>query len=149
MKIREIKKLDVDSILRIGNSAKEFKVSSEVVNFWPREILMKVVDDEKDFIVVAEEDKDIVGFLIVNLNLNFSKAIIENVFVKEKFRGGKVGKLLLDYALKKLQKEKCSYVCALVNSGSKNSIAWYIKQDFNKGIDCIWLDKVLLKTFKN
>ena len=147
MKIREAKKSDIQPIINIGNYAKEFEVSDGVVNFWPEKILSQIIESKNDFIIVAEKDKNILGFIIVNLNVNFSKAIIENIFVKENFRGNNVGRLLLDHTLNKLSKKKCSYVCALVNSESKSSINWYIKNEFSKGIKCVWLDKILLKSF--
>jgi len=147
MKIRLATTKDLIQILKIGESAKEFKVSKEVINFWPKKILENCIKSKTNFLIVAEESKKIVGFIIINYNLTFKKAIIENIFVKDEFRKKEVAKKMLYLGISKIRKIGCEYICALVNKKDRKSVRFYLNSNFNKGITCIWLDKILGKSF--
>lgn len=142
MIIREATTKDIDQIHDLGKDVEEFNTTDEVVTFWPKYILKNCVNSKTDFIIIAEE-KEIIGFTIANYNPVFKKAIIENIFVHPDFRGQKVGKKLLDNLMAKLEQIGCEYVCILTESNNKNSIKFYQKMGFNRGINCAWLDKVL------
>ena len=142
MKIRNARLFDANIIFDIGNSVKEFKVSDKASSFWSREILKNCVNSKTDFLLIAEDNKDIIGFIIANYNPNFKKAIIENIFVKPEFKDRDIGKRLLKFLLDKLKKIKCEYVCALVDTNGKPAINFYLKEGFNKGMNCVWFDRV-------
>jgi len=142
MEIREAVVGDVDEIWNIGKGVEEFDTTDEVVTFWPKYVLRDCVKSESDFVVVAEEGK-IVGFVIANYNATFRKAVIENVFVDAEFRGSGVGKKLVDSVTEKLVGIGCEYICLLTESDNKDSIEFYKKIGFNRGIDCVWMDKVI------
>ena len=75
-------------------------------------------------------------------------AIIENIFVILEYRGKNIGKLLLDNLLNQLKELKCEYVCSLVEKNSEFATEFYIKNGFSRGINCVWLDKILSNSFK-
>lgn len=147
MKIRKAKLTDINKVISIGKNVNEFKVAKDTINFWPKNVLIKLVKSQKDLMLVAEEAGKIIGFVIVNYNNNLSKAIIENIYVLSEFRNSGVGKKLLDSTLTILKKRKCSYVLALVENKYIKTIKWYSKQGFTKGVQCTWLDKKQGKTF--
>lgn len=146
MKIKKAKIADIDDIFNLGNQVNEFKVSKDVVNFWPKEILKECL--QNDAILVAEENKKIVGFIIVNYSSIFKKAIIENIFVSKKHRNKGIGKLLLKALLNDLHDRGCKYICSVIENNYEAGINFYLKNNFNKGIDCIWLDYILDKSFE-
>lgn len=146
--VENAKLSDIEEIFKLGNSVNEFKVSDKVVNFWPKEVLLDCAKSETDFILAAKKNSKLVGFIIAQYSPNFKKAVIENIFVKLEFRNHGVGKKLLESLLQKLKQKRCEYVCTLVESGSENSIEFYTTNGFNRGIDCIWLDKILSKSFE-
>ncbi len=148
MEIKNATLLDINAIIKLGNAVDEFQVSDEVVTFWPKDILVNCVNSKTDFLLIAEENKNIIGFIIANYNPNFKKAVIENIFVKKDYRKQNIGSQLLDCLLEKLKDLKCEYVCSLVESHNDIAIEFYIKHGFNKGINCVWLDKILEKSFK-
>jgi ribosomal protein S18 acetylase RimI-like enzyme len=139
---------DIEEIFELGNSASEFKVSDRVVNFWPKEVLRNCAKSKTDFILAAKEAGKLIGFIIAQYNPNFKKAVLENIYVKPEFRTHGVGKKLLESLLHELKERRCEYVCTLVESGSENSVGYYINNGFNRGIDCVWLDKILSKSFE-
>ena len=148
MEIKTATLEDINTIIKLGNSVNEFQVSDEAVTFWPKEILTNCIKSKKNPILVAEENKQIIGFIIANYNSSFKKAIIENIFVNPDFRGKDVGKFLLNNLLNNLKELGCEYVCSLVKDNSNVAIEFYLKNNFNKGINCIWLDKILDNSFK-
>jgi ribosomal protein S18 acetylase RimI-like enzyme len=148
MEIKPATLKDVDTIIKLGNSVNEFQVSNEVVTFWPKNVLIDCIKDKNNPIFVAKENKQIIGFIIANYNSSFKKAIIENIFVDPNFRGKKIGKLLLDNLLNKLKELGCEYVCSLTQIGNDVAVKFYLENNFNKGINCVWLDKILDKSFK-
>jgi len=148
MKIRIATLKDINEIIKIGNSVNEFQVSDKVVAFWPKSVLIDCVKNKQNPIFVAEEGQRIIGFIISNFNPYFKKAIIENIFVIKEYRSKSIGKALLKSLLDKLAALKCEYVCALVEEKSEIAVDFYIKNGFNKGINCVWLDTILGKSFK-
>lgn len=145
--VREARLEDVGNIVKLGDTVNEFQVSDEVVTFWPKHIVEKIVRSKSDFIIVAEERKQIIGFIIANYNPTFGKAIIENIFVQPEYRGKKVSDKLRDFLLNKLKEVGCKYVCALVESDGRDAIASYERYGFNRGIDCVWLDFIIDNSF--
>ena len=137
---------DMNKIWELGSNVNEFQVSDEVATFWPKEILEKCITDGSIF--VAKDEGVIVGFVISNYNPIFKKAIIENIFVDPGFRGKGVAKKLLASLLSNLRTKGCGYACALIEKTDISGINFYIKNGFNKGINCVWMDQILKSNFK-
>lgn len=148
MKIRNAEIKDIDKIHNLGCNVEEFNTTEEVVVFWPKKILENCVKSKTDFILVAENNDEIVGFTIANYSPVFKKATIENVFVRPDSRDQKIGKQLIQELTSKLNKINCEYICILTENNNTCAIGFYEKMGFNRGIDCAWMDKVLSKDFK-
>jgi len=148
MEIRTPIAQDINEIIKIGNTVNEFQVSDEVVTFWTKAVLVDCINSKQNPILIAEENEQIVGFIIANYNPCFKKAIVENIFVKPEYRGGNIGETLLKCLLEKLILLKCEYACSLVEESSSTAVDFYIKNGFNRGINCVWLDLILNKSFK-
>jgi len=147
MKIRKAVLSDVKAIFNLGKSVDEFQVSDEVVTFWPEDILKNCINSETSLLLVAEFNDQISGFIIINYNPSFKKAIIENIYVCPKFRKQGIGRQLLNSALAEIQRFGCEYVCAVVEEKNNAAIEFYTKSGFSKGIGCVWLDKILNEAF--
>ena len=147
MNIREGNLSDIEELLKLGSRVEEFKTAEEVVTFWPRHILENILGNNRDIILVAEDDNKIVGFTIVNYSPSFKKALVENLFVDPKHRNKGIGSRLIKTLLRHLQRVGCEYVCTLIEASS-GAVPFYLKMGFNRGIDCAWLDKVLSDSFK-
>lgn len=148
MEIRIATAKDIDAITRLGNSVCEFQVSDEVVTFWPRDVLIDCIENDSSPILVATENERVIGFIVANYNLSFKKAIIENIFVDPSFRDKAVGKSLLDHLLNRLKQLDCKYVCALTQTENDVAVNFFLNNRFSKGINCVWLDKILDESFK-
>ncbi|MFA5871261.1 MAG: GNAT family N-acetyltransferase [Parcubacteria group bacterium] len=148
MRIRKAKVDDVKKIDELGRDVSEFSVSKDTVNFWPKKILRNCIQSKSGFLFVAEENEEIVGFIIINHNPTFKKAIIENIFITPSHRNREIAKKLLKTAIEKLKSIKCEYVCALVDSQNEKAEKFYITNGLKKGKAFVWMDKILSKNFK-
>jgi len=148
MNVREAEITDLDKIIELGKEVEEFNVAEETTTFWPKESIKNLIENEKNSVIIAENESEIFGFVIINYNPNLNKAIIENIYTKKEYRGKGIGKQLLDYSLNILKKKGCSYVCLLVDKNNNNSIEWYERQDFSHGKEFVWFDKILSEDFK-
>jgi ribosomal protein S18 acetylase RimI-like enzyme len=148
MKIRKAKISDAIKIYQLGKKISEFSVSKETVNFWPLHILKNCIKSKSDWIIVAENINEIIGFVVINNSIVFRKAIIENIFVSVNHRNKGVAKKLLLFALNKIKLSGCEYVCTLTEERNKKALGFYIKNGFNKGKNFRWLNKTLSKKFK-
>ncbi|MFB6075794.1 MAG: GNAT family N-acetyltransferase [Candidatus Aenigmatarchaeota archaeon] len=145
--IREAGLNDLDRISNLGSKIREFEVSEDTRTFWPRKILKKCINDPEDICLVAERKKKIIGFLIVNYNSNFKKAIIENIFVMERYRRKGVGTELIKNLLQKLKKLKCEYIGSLVNLDNIKGIEFYGSVEFDRGRKFILFNRRISETY--
>lgn len=138
---------DVDSIHTLGEQVSEFSVSKATVTFWPKNSLSSAVLSDDVLILVAEE-QDIGGFIIVNYNHGFKKALIENIFVRPDLRGQNIGGQLLQKTVDTLQGMGCEYVATLVPPDANDAINLYVRSGFDHGESFVWLDRSLSDSFK-
>lgn len=148
MTIRTAKIDEISMISAIAESIPEFKVSGEAVNFWPEEVILQIIESKYDELLLAEENDEILGFIVCNFNPNFGKAIIENLYVMEEYRGKGIADKLRDQLIVRLRQNGCEYLCTFVESGSDKAIESYQRYGFDRGIDCVWLDIILEDSFR-
>lgn len=147
MNIRQAAVEDADTIYELGKSVEEFAVNDETVTFWPKELLVQAIQSEDALIFIAE-DEAMVGFVIVNYNRSFKKAIIENMYVSPDKRGQSIGDQLLEDAIQQLITMDCEYVATLVPPNAQGALDLYFRNGFSQGETFVWLDRPMATTFK-
>ena len=138
--IRRAAIADVERIHILGQCVEEFTTSDVTVTFWPESILRASIDTDTVVILVAEEDTDIVGFIIVNCNRHLSKAIIENIYVHPTRRRQSIGTRLLEVALDEVKNGSYEFICVLTPPDDAPAIKTYQKAGFVQGEQFLWLD---------
>ena len=81
MKIRKAVMGDVSKVYELGRGLKESKVNKKTVSFWPKKTLSKIVKGKEDIFLVSEKEGEVIGYIIINYNSSFGKAVVENIFV--------------------------------------------------------------------
>ena len=147
MTIREATIDDLNKIHNLGKTVEEFNVSDEAATFWPKHILRNCIESKTDWLILAEENNEILGFTIVNNSPVFKKAIIENIFVSPQHRKKGVGKKLLAAAVERIRETDCEYICILTEVDNNTAINFYVSNGFNRGKNFAWLDRVLSDEF--
>ena len=148
MKILEANSNDIEKIYQLGGSVSEFDTSKEVVTFWPKNILQNCIESHTDWVLVAEENSVIIGFIICNYSPVFKKATIENIFVDPQHQRMGIGRKLLTNLLQKIESTDCENIVALINEDSYQAMALCQELGFNKGNSFVWMDKVLSDAFR-
>ena len=142
--IRLANQNDVDTIWELGKNINEFETSEDIVMFWPKSILKDCINKSDVMILVAENEDKIIGFYIININLSFKKAELENMYVINEYRHKGIGKALLNRSLDKLSEIGIENVCAL----SDDAVDFLVRNGFSKGNQFYWMDLALDERFK-
>ena len=142
IKIRKMKISDISEIIKIGKTIKEFEVDTNLKGyFWSEEQLNRWINSQKDVLIIAEEEKKIVGFVMFAHHVPTGKATFENAWVDEKLRGGGIIEELVKNGIKDLKKKGVTYICALTKTDNMASIKSFKKNKFRKGYDFSWLHR--------
>ncbi len=80
MKIRHIRQGDTQEVYDLGKNEPYF------VCFWPEEVVRSLPNARDVLSLVAEENKEIVGFVIAPYSETLKKMVVENLFVKDNYR---------------------------------------------------------------
>jgi ribosomal protein S18 acetylase RimI-like enzyme len=147
--IRKAALADAVELHKLGANVPEFLVNEDTVNFWPRDILDDALESDDVLVLVAEEQGQMLGFIIASYVSGLKKATIENVFVTPAYRSQGIGESLLDTLLKTLAERGCEYVATLVPHDAAGAYRLYQNVGFAKGGTFLWLDKALSDNFKS
>ena len=148
MVIRLAHPKDLPTVHSLGSSVSEFSVNDETVMFWPESILQSAIDSKDTLYYVAEDNENLVGFIIASYVEGLRKSTIENVFVIPESRQKGVGDMLLEKLLSNLAQKGCQYVATLVPVDAANATRLYRNAGFSEGEMFLWLDKALAIDFK-
>ncbi len=148
MTIREATISDVDHIHKLGEVVDEFDTGDEVVTFWPKHILQNCIQSKTDWIMVADENDEILGFSICSYSPVFKKAVVENIFISPNHQKKGIGKKLLEAVLEKVRSTDCENIVIYTEEHNQAAIELYIDNGFIKGVNCVWFDMVLSEEFR-
>jgi len=104
MIIRELRREDLDAIVDV---LKELWIISEITEKTYDRIM-----SNDNFVFVAVHENEIIGCATLHLQHKFinngcTAGLIEEVIVKEKYRGNSIGKELIDKCVEKAKELKC------------------------------------------
>ncbi len=141
IKIRKASKRDVKKLILIGKNVDEFQLGDSMKGFWSKSQLERWIKSRYDAILVAEEGKNIIGFVMFAHHVPTGKVTFENGWVHPDYRGKDVISNLTRKALKGLKRTGAKYVCALPSVKNINSIKFLEKNKFKKELDVKWMDR--------
>ncbi len=136
--IRKGEEKDLPAVLGLVKELAAFeKAPEQVIN-----TAEKMVKEQQYFdFFVAELEGEIIGmalYFFAYYTWVGKSLYLDDIYVKEKYRGNKTGQKLLKEVFKVAQKEKCSRVRWQVLNWNKDAIAFYKKLDAL--IDDEWLN---------
>lgn len=146
--IREVIKKDVESIFELGKNISGFEVSNDIVTFWPVQLLKNSVNKEDVIFLLIEKEKNIIGFIIMNLNYSLSKGEIEDVYIIDKERNKGYGSMLLKKAVELAKNKGIKYKIEYINALTNTAEGFFEKNDFIKGNMFTWFSLPLTDIFK-
>jgi ribosomal protein S18 acetylase RimI-like enzyme len=141
IKIRNMQISDIPKIIEIGKSVEEFRVDAKEKGFWSEQQLENWIKSEKDSLIVAEKDNEILGFVMFAHHIPTGKVTFENAWIDKKFRGKGLIEKLTKEGIKDLKKKGATYLCGLAKIDNSASIKFLEKNKFMKGFDFSWLHR--------
>ncbi|MDD2391633.1 MAG: GNAT family N-acetyltransferase [Bacilli bacterium] len=146
--IREVKKEDIKIVFELGKNISGFEVSNDIVTFWPIQLLNNSVEKEDVIFLVMEQEKNIIGFLIMNLNYSLLKGEIEDIYILEEERNKGYGSTLLKKSIDIAKNKGINYKIQYINTMTNSAEGFFQKNDFVKGNIFIWYSLALTDIFK-
>ena len=140
MKIRKIQNKDINKIYQLGIDEKEFEVSEDML-FWSKKQLKKWISSNDDVLLVAEDNKKIVGFIMSAIHKPTQKVTIENIYVVEEYRKKGLAKKLLNETLKIFRKKGIKFINAFVDDKNTASFNFFKKNNFKVFSKFYWVYK--------
>ena len=140
VKILEVGSRDIPIVYEMGKGVEEFHTSDQAPNFWPKEVLQNCIGKEDVYFFVAVSNTEIVGFIIANCNKSLGKVLVENIFVKPKFRGQGIGTNLARKVIETAKEDRYQFISVLTPPSDVAAIKAYKKAGFSKGETFLWLD---------
>jgi ribosomal protein S18 acetylase RimI-like enzyme len=135
--IRRMNLQDVDAVFIMGVNEPRFKVSSEN-GFWTKDQLSRWVENEKDVLLIAEEEGKIVGCALSQYHSQTNKATFENLYVNPDCRNSGIGNLLVSELIQ-IYQDRNSSLCALIEPDNKPILSLLEKNSFERGKEMIWM----------
>lgn len=142
MKIRVVRKKEMKDVLKI--MIKEFSKSPWNEKWTPKKAL-KTLKSYGGKIYVALENKEILGFILVNEFYYFSGPCIniEEFVISKKYQGKGVGKKLLEY-IEKMYREKKFSKIYLLTMKKAEAYKFYRKKGFYDSKYNAYMEKKLV-----
>jgi len=100
-------------------------------NYPPQRWIENLIKD-KQMVIVAEANKEIVGFRMGE-TLSDNKAIAHLIVVNPKYRTHGVGSMLVEAFEKECVKRKVRVLLTYVYAGNKKTVDFFQKNKYNKG----------------
>ena len=132
---------DIPKIIKIGKITDEFRMDPNFKGFWSKEQLKDWINSKKDALIVAEINKEIIGFVMFAHHIPTGKVTFEDAWINKKFRGKGLIEKLTKEGIKDLKKKGATYICSLVKTDNIASIKFLEKNKFFKGFDFSWLHR--------
>lgn len=132
MKIRKATRKDFDGILKIYLESAILNPKDKK-NLELKKYLSNSLKEKTFFVLIAEEDKNVVGVCISNFGrISKVDADLVDIYVLKKYRGQSVGNKLMKELYKKLKKKGIKNL-GLYSENNPKTLNFYKKQGFQIG----------------
>lgn len=133
MKIRRGKLSDAKEILFLLRSTPELQGGEKEQIYTPDFVRGTITDKNRELILVAEENKRLIGFLSAELWKHKGYSFLSDIFILPKFRDKGVASRLYAKYEKILRRLKIKIITALVLVSNKRMQGWCKKHGIMKG----------------
>ncbi len=131
---------DIPEVIAIGLGAPEMAVS-DVSTFWGEDRLQSWLEAERDIMLVAEENGEVLGFQLTQLHLPSGVGYLSDLAVKEGVRGKGLGTILTEETLKLMKDKGITYVYGLTQQNNEKIHNLLKKLGFSEAETMIWFEK--------
>ncbi len=145
MKIRNATKIDIHQIYELGKSVHELDFSKKLHFHEKNELKEFISHKNENLFLVAEENKEILGFLFAKILSHHSGGwcMLDNIAINKKFRNKGIGTLLLKRFYTKLKSKKIHYIQILEEEHHKKTRTFWKSKGFKETKHFIWAEKII------
>jgi ribosomal protein S18 acetylase RimI-like enzyme len=133
MKIRKGKLGDLEEIYKILNNTKELHGMKDEKEEYPKQSIRETLIDKRESVLIAEENKKIVGLLIAEIWKKKKFSYLVDIFVKPEYRKKGVASILTKEHEKRCKKEGMIDLIALVLVDNKKMQSFMKKHNYKQG----------------
>lgn len=134
---------DIPAVRKIGDSTPELSVTEDNSAFWGAARLTGWIEAHQDVMLVAEEDGEVVGFLITQIHMPSKMGYLSDLAVKESARGKGVASQLVKLTLDNMRELGITYVYALTQMENSKIHNLLKKYNFDQCEKMIWFESQL------
>ena len=146
IKIRKLKRSDVNHVYNVSHRIKEFTVSDRI-HFYEKKEMVEWIGKKDSVFLVAEVEKRIVWFIFCKI-ISKEWAMLDSLEVDQEFRSQGIGTKLVNALFDELNQKHITFVQAFVGKNYKKSRKFWKECGFIEGKEFIWVDKILRKKRK-
>lgn len=138
IEIRLINENELEDLLdlykELHSDDPELVIDEDLKNHWKR-----IYNDEKSYYIVAVKNDKLISTCVLIVIQNLTRnarpyGLIENVVTSKEYRKKGIGKRVLKKALEIAWKENCYKVMLMTGSKKEETLNFYEKSGFKKGI---------------
>ncbi|MBU0461691.1 MAG: GNAT family N-acetyltransferase [Nanoarchaeota archaeon] len=143
VRIREMILEDIEEIQRMGLEQKEFEIIEEGDRFWNKGVLEDWIVSDDDVAIVAENDIELVGFVLAAYHSTTRKATFENAYIKPQYRKSSTAlRMYLEIETRLIQ-SGADFICGFVENDNEASKMFLRRCGFEMGKQYHWMNKSL------
>lgn len=139
--IRQMKKEDIEFVYSICDKEPFFQISPNFHGVWSKEQLESWINSKDDVLLVAEEQDEIIGFIMIAHHKPTGKSTIENMWISNNHRKKGIAQRLFDDGLKYIKNKGSNYICAMADKENPKILNFLQKNDMDKGHSFYWMSK--------
>ncbi len=133
MKIRKGQLKDAKPLLKVMNQTKELQASAEGGTYNLNWIKDAISSKKTDLVLICEENKKIIGFLLAELHTKKGFSYLDDIYVNPKYRKKGIAAKLQKNHEKICKKLKIKQIMMTVLTTNKKMHQWSKKQGFKRG----------------
>ncbi len=133
IEIRNGQTSDLEELYFLLNNGKENRDFDEGEEYPKKWIKNLILHKKENMVIIAYEDKELVGFLIAHLLKGIRDSILNNIYVKPKYRKKGIASLLLKNYESNAKKRGMKFSAAMSQTENKKIRNFNEKHNYKRG----------------
>lgn len=131
---------DIESIVSLGKDSDELAVS-ETSRWWSATRLSVWIKADQDILLVAEEDKKIIGVLLTTVHVPTQIIYLSDIIIHKDYRRKGFATQLVGEALKQAKLLGIDWAYGLTQTNNENIQKLLKHEGFIRGEELVWFEK--------
>lgn len=131
---------DIEQISKLGNLLADFEITDTKHFFWSKDTLKNCISDPSSGLIVCVlAENELAGFAILQYNMAFSTAFIDQMFILPKYRNFGLGRNLYKIVIDNVKQKGIKEITMNVEFSNKSIIDFFERNGFDKTMNNVCL----------